>query len=128
MRGSYIDLNSANTVRLGMAGIFNTKPLHVAGLHVSILASHLVDPKAEMLLKQLPSQVPPCVVLLWEVKRRTSVFRIFISVVATLREHLSSYTSQTSERCAHIYTGFFSFKYTYTGKGGGRKHRNTQVS
>lgn len=47
--------------------------------------------------------------------RRASVFRIFISVVATLWEYLSSYTSQTS---AHIYTGFFSFKYTYTGKWG----------
>lgn len=45
-----------------------------------------------------------------------SVFIIFISVVATLREYLSSYTSQTLDRCAHIYRVFF-FKYTYTGKG-----------
>lgn len=80
--------------------------VHSEHLHVglSILASRLFDACL-------------CVCCCCEDSYDTRQFLIiFISVVATLREHLSSYSSQTSERCAHIYTVFF-FKYTYTGKG-----------
>lgn len=69
-------------------------------VHVSILASRLFD---------------TCLSVAVRIHTTRQFFIIFISVVAT-QGHLSSYRSQTSDRCAHIYTVFF-FKYTYTGKG-----------